>query len=224
MKSIITTEVFDFLKSLEQNNEREWFNQQKKSFKNVEKQVKDFCAEVFELLSQHDKLDSFKLFRIYRDVRFSKNKAPYKTHFGCSFKREQPGLRGGYYIHIQPSKSFIAVGFWEPNSADLKRIRQELDYEASEFRRILSHNKLSSVWGSLKGEQLKTAPRDFPKDHPDMDLIKFKQFLLIKEFTDEQVKKSSFGADISESIKVARPFLNWMSHALTTNLDGESIL
>ena len=83
---------------------------------------------------------------------------------------------------------------------------------------------MSSVWGSLKGEQLKTAPRDFPKDHPDMDLIKFKQFLLIKEFTDEQVKNASFAAEISEAIKGARTFLDWMSHALTTNLDGESIL
>ncbi len=224
MKGIITDEVFDFLKSIERNNEREWFNHNKKSFKNVEKQVKDFCGQVFERLSQHDKLDSYKLFRIYRDVRFSKNKAPYKTHFGCSFKREHPGLRGGYYVHIQPGKSFIAVGFWEPNSADLKRIRQELDYEAVELRRILSHDKLSSVWGSLKGEQLKTAPRDFPKDHPDLDLIRYKQYLLIKEFTDEEAMKSSFAADVSETIRAARPFLNWMSNALTTNLNGESIL
>lgn len=224
MNTTIPKDVFKFLSLLEQNNNREWFNENKITFKTLEQQMKDVFSSVFNLLSKHDKMASFKLFRVYRDVRFSKNKAPYKTHFGCSFRREQPAFRGGYYVHIQPNKSFIAVGLWEPNSADLKRIRQELDYEASALRQVLTDPKLKLVWGHMQGEQLKTAPRDFPKDHPDIDLIRYKQFLLVKEFTDQAVLSSDFNEAVSEAIRTARPFLDWMSQTLTTNLNGESML
>ncbi len=224
MKSHITKDVLDFLKLLSKNNNRDWFNENKTRFKSVESQVKLFHAEIFERLSKIDYMDSFKLFRIYRDVRFSHDKSPYKTHFGCSFRREKPAYRGGYYVHIKPNESFVAVGFWEPNSSDLKRIRQELDYEASGFRDMMNDKKLKTVWGGLQGEQLKTAPRDFAKNHPDIDLLRYKQFLLIKNFADEELLQESFAQNVSDSVAAARPFVDWMSNALTTNLNGESII
>ncbi|MGB1972402.1 MAG: TIGR02453 family protein, partial [Flavobacteriaceae bacterium] len=108
-------DAFSFFKALENNNTREWFAPQKERFKRNEGQVKQFAQALKEAMNQHDTVDRFKLFRIYRDVRFSKNKTPYKTHFGISFHREKPALRGGYYLHIKPGDTFIATGFWNPH-------------------------------------------------------------------------------------------------------------
>src|SRR6056300_134343 len=120
MSSVVPKTVFTFLKKLEENNNRDWFNENKAEFKALEKEVKSFYSTVFENLNKHDDVDKLKIFRIYRDVRFSKNKMPYKTHFGGSFHRTKPKLRGGYYLHVQPNnESFLATGFWQPESSDL---------------------------------------------------------------------------------------------------------
>ena len=116
MKTHLSTEVFSFLNELKANNNRDWFTEHKEQFKNLEKQVKQFYAALWEQLKTHDEVDEYKLFRIYRDVRFSADKTPYKTHFGGAFHRKKPALRGGYYLHIAPGECFAAVGFWEPNA------------------------------------------------------------------------------------------------------------
>jgi uncharacterized protein (TIGR02453 family) len=121
---MISKDVLSFLKKLQQNNKRDWFDAHKSEFKALESGVKQFYAQLFEQLNVVDSIDTFKIFRIYRDVRFSKNKLPYKTHFGGSFHRTKPELRGGYYLHIAPqNESFIATGFWDPSKEDLFRIR-----------------------------------------------------------------------------------------------------
>ena len=123
-------ELLSFFKKLEKNNDREWFNEHKPEFKAIEVKVKLAYNHLGELMNTHDHIDKSKIFRIYRDVRFSKNKAPYKTHFGGSFSRRKPDLRGGYYLHIQPNnESFIATGFWEPNKDDLLRMRKEFEMD-----------------------------------------------------------------------------------------------
>ena len=106
----------------------------------------------------------------------------YKTHFGGSFHRKKPELRGGYYLHIQPdNESFIAVGFWEPNKEDLMRIRKEFEMDDEEIRDILRNKTFKSTWGDFVGDELKTAPRGFAKDHPAIDLLRKKQFIFIKK-------------------------------------------
>jgi len=165
------------------------------------------------------------LFRIYRDVRFSKNKLPYKTHFGGSFSRKKPELRGGYYLHIQPNnESFIATGFWEPNKEDLLRIRREFEQDDDEIRAIITDKSFKSVWGEFVGDELKTAPRDFDKTHPAIDLIRKKQFIFTKKYTDKDVLSDDFLEDVNTSFKAIRPFFDYMSDVLTTNLNGESII
>lgn len=148
---IITKDTLDFLRQLERNNNREWFTANKSNFKSVESDVKAFYTAAMENLKKHDDIEKMKMFRIYRDVRFSKNKSPYKTHLAGSYTRAGARLRGGYYIHLQPGNSFIATGFWEPNKEDLLRIRKELELDASEFRKVIGNNKLKDVWGILKG-------------------------------------------------------------------------
>ncbi|MDA0176617.1 hypothetical protein C7H62_2466 [Mesoflavibacter sp. HG96] len=225
MTTTLTKNVFQFLNQLEQNNDRDWFNAHKDTFKSIEKEVKQFNTHVFNLLNTHDDVDKLKLFRIYRDVRFSKNKQPYKTHFGCSFNRVKPKLRGGYYIHIQPNnQSFIATGFWDPNKDDLFRIRKEFEMDDEDIRAILKDKEFASIWGNFKGDELKTAPKGFDKSHPAIDLIRRKQFIFTKEFSDQEVLSPDFITTIDQAFKAIRPFFDLMSDILTTDLNGQSII
>jgi uncharacterized protein (TIGR02453 family) len=225
MSATISSSVLTFLKNLEKNNNRDWFTENKKTFKAVEEEVKTVYNEIHSLLNEHDEIDKLKVFRIYRDVRFSKDKTPYKTHFGGSFHRKKPALRGGYYLHIAPNnKSFIATGFWEPNKEDLFRIRKEFEMDDEEIRKIVNHKSFKDVWGDFVGDEVKTAPKGFSKEHPAIDLIKKKQYIFTKEYTDKQVLDTNFLTEVNNSFKAIRPFFDYMSAVLTTDLNGESLL
>ncbi|WP_179319889.1 DUF2461 domain-containing protein [Winogradskyella helgolandensis] len=225
MSHTISKELFTFFKKLEKNNDREWFNDHKPEFKAIEAKVKSAYNYLGELMSAHDQIEKIKIFRIYRDVRFSKNKLPYKTHFGGSFARKKPELRGGYYLHIQPNdESFIATGFWDPSKEDLLRIRKEFEMDDSEMRAILKDKTFKATWGNFTGDELKTAPKGFDKEHPSIDLIRRKQFIFVKKYSDKEVLADDFLKEVNESFKNIRPFFNYMSDVLTTNLNGESLL
>ncbi|MEM6721001.1 MAG: DUF2461 domain-containing protein [Bacteroidota bacterium] len=225
MNETIPREAFSFLNRLHENNNREWFNENKKEFKEIEREVKQFINQLGEHLNKHDQIDRVKVFRIYRDVRFSKNKSPYKTNFAGSFHRIKPRLRGGYYVHITPNNgSFIATGFWDPNKEDLLRIRKEFEMDDREMREIVNNEAFKSIWGSLEGEEVKTAPKGFSKEHIAIDLIKKKQFIFTKKFTDKEVTSSNFMEKVDEAFKAIRPFFNYMSEVLTTDLNGVSVL
>ncbi|MFD1162186.1 DUF2461 domain-containing protein [Hwangdonia seohaensis] len=217
--------ALNFFKQLEKNNNRDWFNENKPEFKAIETEIKKIYNSVLENLNKHDDIDKLKLFRIYRDVRFSKNKLPYKTHFGGSFHRTKPKLRGGYYLHIQPNnESFIATGFWEPAKADLQRIRKEFEMDDSEIRKIIGNKSFKSIWGGFVGDEVKTAPRGFDKEHKAIDLIKKKQYIFVKKFTDKAVLDANFLDDINTSFKAIRPYFDYMSDVLTTDLNGVSLI
>lgn len=217
--------IFEFFKKLEKNNNRDWFNDHKKEFKTIEAEAKKCYSELFNMMKIHDDIDQFKMFRIYRDVRFSKNKLPYKTHFGGSYHRKKPELRGGYYLHIAPNNgSFIATGFWEPNASDLLRMRKEFEMDDTEIRSIIKDKSFKSVWGDFVGDELKTAPRDFDKDHPAIDLIRKKQYIFVKKYNDKEVIADDFLEKVNTSFKAVRPYFDYMSDVLTTNLNGESII
>jgi len=225
MSVSVPKSVFTFFKKLEKNNNRDWFNENKPEFKAMEKDIKAVYQAVLENLQAYDEIDKLKIFRIYRDVRFSKNKLPYKTHFGGSFHRVKPRLRGGYYLHLQPNnESFIATGFWDPESADLMRIRKEFEMDDSDMRDIINDEKFKSIWGNLAGDEVKTAPRGFNKEHKAIDLIKKKQFIFTKKFTDKQVLDASFLNEINEAFKAIRPYFDYMSDVLTTDLNGVSLI
>jgi len=225
MSTKFSSEVLEFFKKLEKNNNRDWFNDHKKEFKKIEADVKKAYSELFNMLKGHDEVDQFKMFRIYRDVRFSKDKQPYKTHFGGTFHRKKPELRGGYYLHIAPNnESFIATGFWEPNANDLQRMRKEFEMDDTQMRAIINNKSFKSVWGDLVGDELKTAPRDFDKDHPAIDLIRKKQYIFVKKYTDKEVLSDDFLNQANKSFKAIRPYFDYMSEVLTTNLNGESII
>jgi uncharacterized protein (TIGR02453 family) len=170
--------------------------------------------ETFDLLEEKN------IFRIYRDVRFSKNKQPYKTNFGVGFTRATKYRRGGYYLHIQPGESFIGGGFWAPEPADLKRIRHELAMDSTMLEKITQTIDFIHYFGEVQGEKLKTAPLSYPKDHENVEWLKFKQLLLIRKCSDAQVLAADFLNEVAITFKQMLPFFNYFSEVLTTDENG----
>jgi len=220
----ISKDTFQFLKDIKKNNNRDWFAEHKPRYVLAMDNTKAFAADLGEMMAGHDNIEGPKVFRIYRDVRFSKNKTPYKTNMGVGFARATDALRGGMYLNIEPGNTFAGGGFWNPNGPDLKRIRNEFAFNAQEFRDILASKEFIKYFGVLKGEALKTAPRGFAKDHPDVDLLRMKQFLISKEFTDKEAMSKDFAVQVNDTFIAMRPFFNFMSDVLTTNENGESII
>ena len=223
MTSISKT-TLDFLKDLKANNNRDWFTENKPTFEKEQKSIKKFYDSLHEKIKEHDKIESLKIFRIYRDVRFSKDKTPYKSHFDGGFVRATNRLRGGYYLQIKPGESFLGGGFWDPNKEDLLRIRKEFEMDASEIRTIINDKTFKEHFGKIQGDSLKTAPRGFDKTQPNLDLINLKQFIVARKFTDEEVLSPNFIEELNSSFKAMRPFLDYMSDVLTTDLNGVSII
>jgi uncharacterized protein (TIGR02453 family) len=213
--------IFQFLRQLKENNNREWFASNKKAFQVEEQLAKTFFMAVYTDLEKIDNLDTIQVFRIYRDVRFSKDKSPYKNHFSVGFKRSKPLLRGGMYLHIEDNASFVGGGFWEPNAPDLFRIRKEIETDASELRTIIAEENFQKYFKTLQGEELKTAPKGFDKAHPAIDLLRKKQFLLTRSFTNEEIVSANFQSEVIKTFKAMRPFFDYMSEVLNTDLNGE---
>jgi uncharacterized protein (TIGR02453 family) len=221
---MLTNSIFEYLDLLKKNNNRDWFTENKKRFEVENKNAKNFFTEVLADLEKIDSIERMQVFRIYRDVRFSKDKTPYKTHFSVGFTRTKPLLRGGMYLHIEDGGSFVGGGFWEPNNEDLQRIRKELELDASEFRAIINDATFKQFFkNGLEGEELKTAPKGFDKRHPDIDLIRKKQFLIGRNFSNKEVLASNFKDEVVKTFAAMRPFFDYMSDVLTTDLNGESL-
>jgi uncharacterized protein (TIGR02453 family) len=215
---------FNFLNTLKKNNNRDWFNDHKDDFLIEQQHVELFANALLEELNVHDVIETVSgkksLHRIYRDTRFSKEKTPYKTNWSGSFRRATKYRRGGYYFHLESGNSFIAGGFWNPNPEDLKRIRDDFAFDDKPMRNILKSKSFKETFGSLQGEQLKTTPKGFDADSSAIDLLRYKQFLVIKPFTDKEVMSATFLKEASRTFKNMRPFFDYMSEVLTTDING----
>ncbi|MCB0375472.1 MAG: DUF2461 domain-containing protein, partial [Sinomicrobium sp.] len=141
-----------------------------------------------------------------------------------SFYWTKPRLRGGYYLHLDPEETFIATGFWEPHKDDLHRIRKEFEMDDAPVRRIINDPGFKAVWGELKGDAVKTAPKGFSKEHPAIDLINKKQHIFIKNFTVKEATSPGFLNTVNDAFKAIRPYFDYMSEVLTTDLNGVSLI
>jgi uncharacterized protein (TIGR02453 family) len=211
-----------FLKDIAKNNNREWFEKNKPKYIVAKTAFEDFL-EAFhkELLKFDESLAGINPrkqgFRIYRDVRFSKDKRPYKINMGAGFsehgKMEQ---EPGYYMHIEPGKSFVAAGIYMPDSANLAKIRQEIDYNAASFLKILNNKNFKKYFSSLDDfDKVKTAPKGYPKDHPHIDLLKNKSFIVSYAFTDKQVKDKNFVKQVAQVCKTAKSMNDFIKEAIS---------
>lgn len=220
----IQSNTLQFLRDLAQNNNRPWFQANKARYEVALENMKQFTNALEKALGETDHLDETTLFRIYRDVRFSPDKSPYKNHFGIHFSRATKRLRGGYYLHIEPGASFAGGGFWQPNPRDLKRIRDEFAADAQPIRQIIADAGFQKYFSAIQGEELKTAPKGYDKDHPAIDLIRKKSFTVHRNFTDAEVLSDGFLREIKLTFEAMRPYFDYMSMVLTTDLNGESII
>ena len=218
----------EFLSLLKENNNKPWFDTHKQEYLKELNHIETFAGALLQELSKSDLIETASgkksVYRIYRDIRFSKDKTPFKTFWGGSFTRATNERRGGYYFHIEKGNTFVGGGFLGPNAADLKRIRSEFGHDSESFRTILNSKSFVSTFGTLQGEQLKTAPKGFDTTHEAIDLLRYKQFLVLRRFTDEEVLSTQFLEQALETFKNMRPFLDYMSEVLTTDTNGASIL
>lgn len=221
----ITTSSFAFLKELKKNNNRDWMTIHKKRYLNNEKQLKVFYSSIENELNKTDEISKLKVFRINRDLRFSKDKTPYNVHRSVSFSRAGAHRRGSYYLRLEPGQSAMAGGFFAPESPDLLRIRKEFEMDATEIKDILNHKNFKSAFGGFDTEYaVKTAPRGFNKEDSNIDLIRLKSYFVVHRFTDKEVFSSNFHENVMQHFLLLRPFFNYMSEILTTDLNGVSLL
>lgn len=225
---ILQQSSFDFLQFLSKNNNRDWFNEHKNDYIIEHQKIISFADELLVLMNQHDVIETPSgksvLHRIYKDTRFSKDKTPYKTNWSGSFRRAGKERRGGYYFHLEQGNTFIAGGFWGPNNEDLKRIRQDIDYNYEEWEELLNSKSIKDYFGDLIGSQLSSAPKGYDKTHPGIKYLRYKQFVLKHHFTDQEVLSPDFIQKVNQGFINLRPFFDYMSEILTTDTNGGSIL
>ena len=224
----ITQCTLDFLGDLKANNNRDWFTENKPRYEKSHKEMHTFAESIIEQLSTFDSISTpsgkKSLYRIYRDVRFSKNKDPYKTNRSGSFAREGAEKRGGYYFSVSPGETIIGGGFYHPNTDDLNLLRKQLEMDATPLRKVLEDKKFKKYYGQLLGEQLKTAPRGFDKEDPNIDLLRYKSFYVMHQFTDQEVLSEDFEQKVIEGYEIIQGFFDVMTSYLTTDLNGESTI
>ena len=214
--------IFKFLKDISKNNDRVWFEKNKPKYLAAKDEFDSFVAALLEELIRFDGslhgLNPKKLtFRIYRDVRFSKDKRPYKTNMGASFSATGKGMgRPGYYLHIEPgNKSFIAGGLYMPEPEILSKIRQEIDYNGKGLNKIMNDKKFEKDFAAFWDEdKLKRAPKGYAEDHPFIDWIKLKSFITTRMLTDKEVKDKKFLRQLAGLAKSLKPLNDYLSEAM----------
>ncbi len=223
----IKKDTIDFLKDLGKNNNRDWFSAHKDRYLEAHGNVVDFADALITEMNKHDQIETQSgkksMYRIYKDVRFAKEKSPYNQHWSGSLKRATKKLRGGYYFRIESGNSGIAGGFWGPDADDMKRIREDIAANYSDWQTLINEPVLIETFGQLEGEKVFSAPRGYAKDHPAIDLLRHKQFIWRRRFTDQEVLSSDFMYLVNDSFRKMRPFFDYMSVVLTTDANGEPL-
>lgn len=218
---MLSSSTFQFLKELDANNNKEWFEAHRKNYDSAKKDlvtlvelwiknIQSDCPDVA------DNEPSKSVFRINRDVRFSKNKAPYKNNMGAAIGRGgKNGIYVGHYLHIQPGECFYAGGKWMPEADHLKKIRQEIDYNFEEFKSIVENPAFQKTFGVLSTEQaLKTAPKGYTPDNPAIEYLKLKSFVAFRKIDEKAIQNKNFVAELSEWSLTLKPFLDFLNRAI----------
>ncbi len=215
--------ILKFLKDLAKHNDRDWFEKNKSRYTEAKESFELFVADLYEEMVHVDDslagLNPKKLtFRIYRDVRFSKDKSPYKKNMSAAFSAEGKGMgTPGYYFHVEPgNKSFVGVGLFMPIPENLAKIRQEIDYTGDSLQKIFKDKKFNKYYGKFWDEdKLKTAPKGYPKDHPYVEWLKLKSFIVTHEFKDSEVTDSKFLKNFVTVAKAAKPLNDFLKEAIS---------
>lgn len=220
---MINSTTFKFLSDLASNNNRDWFLLNKERYEDARLNVLEFAEDVLFGISNFDPAIPSVLTpkdcvnRIYRDVRFSKDKTPYKNNFGIGFSPNGKKFIGpGYYLHLHPEDSFIGGGCWMPEAELLKAIRQEIDYNGGDFRKVVENPLFVNFFGNLDSEhKLKTCPKGYDLDHPEIDFLKFKSFTFSHKLTQKVLSSSSAVEKVIDGFAKLYPFIAFLRKALS---------
>jgi len=220
MSTAVNPQILNFLSTLEIHNNREWFNENKPFYlevkDNFEEVVNEIITGVAEFDSSVERLEAKKcIFRIYKDTRFSKDKTPYKTNIGASLVEKGPKTlnHAGYYIHIEPGKSFLAGGVYMTEPKNLKAIREAISSDSETFLRILQKKSFKDVL-ELQGTKLVKVPQGFDKENPMSDYLKFKQFTVFHPLSDDEVLDQNFVKNTVKVLKEIYPFNQFLNDAI----------
>lgn len=222
---MIKQETLQFIQDLKDNNNRDWFQANQKRYDVFKKDYKELVENFIAELSKGDeslKHLEFKdcSFRINRDIRFSKDKSPYKTNLGIWMSAGNKNTNlAGYYVHIEPGASFIAGGVHWPDAADLKKIRREIDGFYEDLEAIVEDKEFKKIYGALDRDEnnsLKSAPKDFDKEHPAIEFLKLKSITATSKLTDKDINDKNFIANTSKKLLVLKPLVEFINRGLTT--------
>lgn len=221
---MISKNTLQFLDDLKTNNNRDWFLDNKKRYEEFKKDYHQLIREFLEILKPQDvNLELLEVkncaFRINRDIRFSKNKAPYKTHLGIWMNTNQGNKNGpGYYIHIEKGSSFIAGGIYSPEPDDLKKIRKEIAFFYEDLDEILKDKNFKKYYSGLDKNEtnsLKNGPKDFDKEHPAIEFLKLKSFIAVQNIAEDELLNEKFIKTTAEKLIVLKPLLEFLNRGLS---------
>ncbi len=219
--------TLQFLRDLVQNNNREWFQENRKKYDTAKADLENLVGGVITEVNKFQDLGNLLvkdcIFRINRDIRFSKNKAPYKSNLSAGIG---PGGRSSgkidYYLHIQPDgQSFLGGGMWDPTTEQLANYRQEIDYNADELKAIIHESTFRDYFPEVHGAVLKTTPKGYAKDHPEIELLRRKELFFVHKFSDKDVTAKDFQQNIVNGIKLLKPYCDYMNYILNPVNEGK---
>jgi len=219
-KTINLEVVLNFLNDLSKHNNKPWFEQNRQVYEQAREMFERFINLLIDEFRASDDLQDLTakdcISRIYRDIRFSKDKSPYKTNMWATIA---PGgkkaTRMGYHLALQPQgHSLVAGGMWEPSSGQLAIFRQAIDQDVAAFKKITQARSFRDNFGQIMGEKLKTAPQGYDRTHPEIDLLQLKQIMVIHPYTDSQVLAQDFPDQVISNCRAMRPFLDYLNHIL----------
>lgn len=215
-------EILDFLKELKYNNSKEWMDAHREQYHGAKAKFEEFVnLLIIEIQHFDDRIAGItpkkSIFRINRDIRFSKDKSPYKSNMGAFISEDgKKSFKPGYYIHLQPeNESFMAGGIYAPPGDILKKIRQEVDYNPEELKSIVSTPEFKNFYGEIQGEKLKTAPQGYNVDHPNIGFLKLKSYVVMHRFSDQEVVAGDFTEKIVNGFKILKPMNDYLDVAIS---------
>lgn len=212
--------AFLFLSSLRENNTKEWFDAHRKEYAFIRAEVVELCAGLIAGIGSFDPSvkglePSACIFRINRDTRFSANKNPYKTNIGLYINTGgKKANTAGYYLHMEPDASFLAAGIYMPQSVELMKIRQEIDYNLSSFDSIFLNLRFKATFGSLQGEKLSRPPKGYDKENEAIEYLKFKSFIVVKNMKNKELENASVLHQLLSVFETAHPLVAFLNAAL----------
>lgn len=218
---MIQTSTLKFLKDLKKNNNKSWFEAHRKQYDLVKEDFLSLVQQLIRQIAAFDKpignLEAKNCtFRINRDVRFSKNKDPYKNNIAAYFNKDgKKGIGAGYYLHIEPGKSMAAGGIWMPEPVVLTNIRQEIDYNLSEWEKIVTSRTFTRMFTEgIKGDTLTRPPKGYDENNPAIKYLKMKSFIVTRAFTDAEVQNKNFATEVSNTFQKMKPLIDFLNTAI----------